>query len=268
MKRNRNQIDESKDKKGIKLSKSSVDDTRHADTEIIPDNIDNSEDDDNNTNMHVNDNEKRKIIVILDKASLETVKTKKGEFQLMNCDDHLSVMRKHSKNPEDYRPDIIHQELMAVLDSPLNKAGLVKVYIHTDKNVLIEINPATRIPRTFKRFSGLMVQLLHKLKIRSADGKDVLLKVIKNPISRHLPAGAVCYGFSQKGVLHKPSHFANKLPENGPIVLILGAMATGSINNNDHPYMQEVISISQYPLSGVVAINRVLGAIENYLGVI
>jgi rRNA small subunit pseudouridine methyltransferase Nep1 len=62
---------------------------------------------------------------------------------------------------------------MAALDSPLNKAGLMqvsryilainlthhsKVYIHTAKNVLIEVNPKTRIPRTFKRFSGLMGQ--------------------------------------------------------------------------------------------------------------
>jgi hypothetical protein len=30
------------------------------------------------------------------------------------------------------------------------------VYIHTKKNVLIEVNPQTRIPRTFKRFAGLM----------------------------------------------------------------------------------------------------------------
>lgn len=46
--------------------------------------------------------------------------------------------------------------LLALLDSPLNKAGLLQVYIHTEKNVLIEVNPRTRIPRTFKRFSGLM----------------------------------------------------------------------------------------------------------------
>lgn len=43
-----------------------------------------------------------------------------------------------------------------LLDSPLNKAGLLQVYIHTEKNVLIEINPHTRIPRTFDRFCGLM----------------------------------------------------------------------------------------------------------------
>lgn len=43
-----------------------------------------------------------------------------------------------------------------LFDSPLNRAGLLQVYIRTQQNVLIEINPQTRFPRTFKRFSGLM----------------------------------------------------------------------------------------------------------------
>ena len=58
----------------------------------------------------------RTLVIILDLASLETVKTKKGDYQLLNCDDHISLMRKHNKDPEQYRPDIVHQELMAVLD--------------------------------------------------------------------------------------------------------------------------------------------------------
>ena len=33
------------------------------------------------------------------------------------------------------------------------------MYIHTAKDVLIRINPECRIPRTFKRFSGLMGML-------------------------------------------------------------------------------------------------------------
>lgn len=43
-----------------------------------------------------------------------------------------------------------------LLDSPLNRADLLQIYVHTSKNVLIEISPQTRIPRTFDRFSGLM----------------------------------------------------------------------------------------------------------------
>jgi rRNA small subunit pseudouridine methyltransferase Nep1 len=51
------------------------------------------------------------------------------------------------------------------------------LYIHTANNVLIQVNPQVRIPRTFKRFSGLMLQLLQKLSIRSTNGPDKLLKV-------------------------------------------------------------------------------------------
>ena len=43
-----------------------------------------------------------------------------------------------------------------LFDSPLNRAGLLQVYIHTNHNILIEINPQTRFPRTFKRFANLM----------------------------------------------------------------------------------------------------------------
>lgn len=53
----------------------------------------------------------------------------------------------------------IFQCLLMLMDSPLNRAGLLQVYIHTEKNVLIEINPQTRIPRTFDRFCGLMGKL-------------------------------------------------------------------------------------------------------------
>lgn len=52
------------------------------------------------------------------------------------------------------------QSLLMLMDSPLNRAGLLQVYIHTQKNVLIEVNPQTRIPRTFDRFCGLMGEIL------------------------------------------------------------------------------------------------------------
>lgn len=38
----------------------------------------------------------------------------------------------------------------------MNKSGKLQVYIHTARGVLIEVNPSVRIPRTFKRFGGLM----------------------------------------------------------------------------------------------------------------
>ncbi|KAI8607921.1 Alpha/beta knot methyltransferase, partial [Chytriomyces sp. MP71] len=101
----------------------------------------------------------KRLIVVLEQASLETVKLgkgKEGHYALLNCDDHHHLLKKHNRDISESRPDITHQCLLTLLDSPLNKAGLLQVYIHTTKNALIEVNPHVRIPRTFKRFCGLM----------------------------------------------------------------------------------------------------------------
>lgn len=95
------------------------------------------------------------VHVILVQCSLETVKTKRG-FELLNCDDHQGICKRHGRDPASYRPDIVHQVLLALLDSPLNKAGLLRVFIHSASNVLMEVSPHIRIPRTYKRFAGLM----------------------------------------------------------------------------------------------------------------
>lgn len=74
----------------------------------------------------------RKVIVVLVKASLETVKTKKG-YELISADSHKHILQKLKKNPSEYRPDILHQCLLTLLDSPLNKAGLLQVFVQTEK---------------------------------------------------------------------------------------------------------------------------------------
>lgn len=104
-------------------------------------------------------------------------------------------------------------------------------------------------------------------------------------------------GLSHQGALQKPMDFVASLPDNEPIAFVLGGFAVGQIEAANHPYvrhhslpivcclilcnlrmmfpvrclylqMQEFVSISEYPLSGVVAINRLLGAIENSWGVV
>ena len=50
----------------------------------------------------------KRLIVVLEGACLETVKSGKS-FQLLNCDDHLTILRKNNRNLNDARPDITHQ---------------------------------------------------------------------------------------------------------------------------------------------------------------
>lgn len=217
-----------------------------------------------------------RIIVLLDQATLETVKNRKGIYELLNCDDHRDVCKKKlHKDPNDFRPDILHQEFLTLMDSPLNKAGLLQIYISTVKGVLIEVNPETRIPRTFKRFAGLMVQLLHKMKIKAGTESTTLLKVVKNPFSTHLPAGTRCYGMSSQGTLYCPIALAKALvpttaevEHSPPTCFIVGAMSSGHVTVNDHPYIEKMISISEYPLSGAAALSRIMGGIEHHWGIV
>lgn len=62
---------------------------------------------------------KQMVIVLLDQARLETVKNRRNMFELLNCDDHRELCKKKLKrDPKEYRPDICHQELLALIDSP------------------------------------------------------------------------------------------------------------------------------------------------------
>lgn len=217
------------------------------------------------------------VVILLDQATIETVKNKRGVYELLNCDDHRELCKRKLKtDPNEFRPDILHQELLALLDSPLNKAGLLKLYIQTKKNVLIDVNPSIRIPRTYKRFAGLMVQLLHKMKIKAGNESTTLLKVIKNPFSQYLPAGTRCYGMSSQGTLYSPVALAQALVPDSPrrdaavppTCFIVGAMSTGHIKLADHPYMEKIFSISAYPLSGAAALSRIAGGIEHHWGIV
>ncbi|KAJ3268210.1 Ribosomal RNA small subunit methyltransferase mra1, partial [Borealophlyctis nickersoniae] len=54
----------------------------------------------------------RRLIVVLEQASLETVKLgkgKEGHYQLLNCDDHHHLLKKNGRDISESRPDITHQ---------------------------------------------------------------------------------------------------------------------------------------------------------------
>ncbi|GAA5986647.1 hypothetical protein JCM10908_003837 [Rhodotorula pacifica] len=219
----------------------------------------------------------RRLIVVLEQACLETYKHSapagqrggKGDdkYSLLNCDDHQGVLAKMGRDIAHARPDITHQCLLTLLDSPLNKAGRLQVYIHTAKGVLIEVNPAVRIPRTFKRFSGLMVQLLHRLSIRSINGSEKLLKVIKNPITDHLPSQChkITLSFDAKPV--RLRDYLPTIADTHSICVFVGAMAHGPDNFADH-LVDEKIAISEYSLSASVACGKFCCATEDLFGVL
>lgn len=240
------------------------------------------------------------VTVVLESANLEAVKLPgaKGGHALLSSEEHGTLLRKMKRDPNDARPDITHQCLLALMDSPLNKAGKLSVYVRTKRNALIKVHPQTRIPRTIRRFSGLMVELIQKLKVRSTNGTEPLLQVVRNPVVSHLPMGQrrVACTYNCERIVDVREHakdavekvldervVAEKAREERigederqdeevkdkgepvQILYVVGAMAHGKV---DVDYTDEEICISEYPLSAATVCSRITFTYECMMGIL
>jgi len=133
--------------------------------------------------------------------------------------------------------------------------------------VLIEVSPSVRIPRTFKRFAGLMVQLLHRLSIRSTNSQEKLLRVIKNPITDHLPPNCRKVTLSFDADVVRVRDYIDSVGDDESICVFVGAMARGPDTFADK-YVDEKISISNFSLSASVACSKFCHAAEDSWGIL
>lgn len=90
------------------------------------------------------------------------------------------------------------------------------------------------------------------------------MKVIKNPIENHLPVG--CHKIVMSYSSKKVESCRELVPkEDQPIALVVGAFAHGNV---DVPYKEDVISISNYPLSAALTCSKLCSAFEEVWGIV
>ncbi|PIA27838.1 hypothetical protein AQUCO_07500032v1 [Aquilegia coerulea] len=187
-----------------------------------------------------NNRTKSGIIFIFERASLVPALVGKA-YQILNPDDHANFLRRHKKNPYDYRPEIIYQVLLEVADSKLYQSGLVQaIYVKTDEGLLMKIEPHMLIPETFEKFCALMLKLLQKFSIRARGKREKLLRLIANPVTQHLPSN--CYKIGLSFSSEKRVHLRNyvgALNDDVNLVFVVGAMAHGKINCD---YTDDIVS--------------------------
>jgi rRNA small subunit pseudouridine methyltransferase Nep1 len=112
-----------------------------------------------------------------------------------------------------------------------------------------------------------MVQLLHRLSIRSTNSQEKLLKVIANPVSDYLPPNCRKVTLSFDAPLVRVREYVETLKDKESICVFVGAMAKGSDNFADQ-FVDEKISISNYSLSASVACSKFCHAAEDVWGII
>ncbi|KAF7459267.1 putative ribosomal RNA small subunit methyltransferase NEP1 [Cryptosporidium felis] len=229
---------------------------------------------------------KGRLLIVLDQACLEIYEKKNKSLELLNGIDHprkkldeyysshVSETCSKEESLLNIRPDIVHQCLLSLMDSPLNRCGKLLVYIRTTSNILIEVNPQLSVPRSFREFSALMVNLLVKRKISAIEGNVVLMRIVKNNIENVLPVGGRRFGLSINGnkknlrsllnELYGSHGGSNKFVDS--ITFIIGAVAYGDpIKRCD--FIEELISISSYPLSAALCCSKICNEFEYLWGI-
>uniref|UniRef100_A0A7E4VX57 18S rRNA (pseudouridine-N1)-methyltransferase n=1 Tax=Panagrellus redivivus TaxID=6233 RepID=A0A7E4VX57_PANRE len=194
----------------------------------------------------------KKVYFIIENCSLEYARIGR-EDAILTSDDHRFISKNLNEDASRFRPDILHQCLLNLLDSPLNRAGHMRLYFHTTTNVLVEVSPQCRIPRTFKRFCGLMVQLLVKRIVQSQDGQ-VLMKVVKNPVTNYLPVGCEVFltSYSAK-TLQRPRELV-PTGDLKQVAFVVGGIAKGEVKVD---YPTTPLKISNYPLSAAITCTKI-----------
>jgi len=224
------------------------------------------------------------VTVILAESSLELVpqqiaghpavvrnarrRGRKPTETLLDVSLHYHAMKRLSKREKRGRPDIVHITLLELLSSPLNLEGRLKVYVHTLNDYVLFIDPATRIPKNYNRFVGLMEQLLVKGRIPpQADKPLITVKpATMSSLLRTLGFNSMIL-LSEWGELKSPIDACSEaLKHNAPIVI--GAFPHGDFEEETRALARNIYSIYPKPLEAWVVASRIVGACEELLGIL
>ena len=169
------------------------------------------------------------------------------------------------------RPDIIHFALMEALSTPLFLKNRLKVYVHTVKNKLIVIGDNLRIPKSYFRFEGIMINLFKEKIIKSADHKNMLLELHDNITFEQFIINEVrpdkLIGLSSDGVKSSAEAIVsrNSIKNNNHIAFVVGGFPKGHFSENTSRAFSCSFSIGELELEAHVVIARILYECEKVL---
>jgi rRNA small subunit pseudouridine methyltransferase Nep1 len=167
---------------------------------------------------------------------------------LLDSNYHHAAMNNLPEGRRRGRPDITHLFLLTALESIVNKQGQLNVIVHTRNDMVITIDPETRIMRNYERFLGLMEKLFEKHVV--PDEKQPLLSLQQNmPLKQVIEQvqADVVITFSKDGTsVSLPDYFEDlKKQKKYHLLCIIGGFPSGTFHTDLKTIPTDVFSL--YP---------------------
>ena len=179
---------------------------------------------------------------------------------------HFAILSSNLK--QDYkraRPDILHIILLNVLATPLFKNNHLKVFVHTINNQVIKIGDNLRIPKSYSRYEGLILDLFKNKKIKSKDG-CLLLELNDNLsfsdlLSKYIKPDVII-GLSTNGIFKNFEYVSKELFQFKNPCIVIGGFPKGHFSKDIESCLEKKYSISNLSLEAHIVISRLLYEFE------
>jgi rRNA small subunit pseudouridine methyltransferase Nep1 len=178
---------------------------------------------------------------------------------LLDRSIHHAAMGKLKEDYKRGRPDLVHVTLLSLTGTPLFLDGMLKIYVHTFDDVIVELAAGTRIPKNYLRFRNLMEKHL------SERVDTDLIKIYDRPIDaliRKTIRPDLVIGLSTQGELKAPEEVARRLADTTNPVLLIGGFPHGHFGDRTTRVLNEVARIHEMPLDAHVVAARIAYEVE------
>ncbi|MCX8181653.1 MAG: hypothetical protein N3D12_00890 [Candidatus Methanomethyliaceae archaeon] len=208
---------------------------------------------------------------IADHPSVKRWAEKRGKDPnkvLLDISYHYAAMRGLRDWDRRGRPDIVYVTLLNVLGSPLNREGLLQVYVHTLNDFVIALDPEIKLPRNYLRFLGLVEQLFDVGKVPPT-GKW-LMKLEKMSLKKLLedlkPSKTII--LTEEGRKIKVEKFGDMIIKEDSPSVVIGGFQKGEFKEEDLMLADAKISLYKKALDAWVVAGMVVHEVGRALKIV
>ena len=177
---------------------------------------------------------------------------------LLDRSFHHSAMARLGDSEKRGRPDLVHIALLNVTGTPLYLDGMVRVFVHTYDDQILEIAEKTRIPKSYFRFRGLMEAALVE---RPKQGLIRTHRMGFKDLVGEISSDAVL-GLSVQGKMTSLEGLAKMATAARNPCVVIGGFAHGHFSPTTLSVVDHLLRIHVRPLEAHVVASRVIYEVE------
>jgi rRNA small subunit pseudouridine methyltransferase Nep1 len=178
---------------------------------------------------------------------------------LLDRSIHHAAMQRLENEFKRGRPDLLYLTLLSVTGAPMYQDGLIKIFVHTLNDVVLEFEERTRPPRSYLRFRNLFESALYEKP--EAGLIRVYNSTVQSLVKERIRAD-MAIGFSVLGKRCTLENLAIEVLGKKNPAVVIGGFPKGHFSPQTLGAFDEFVRIDDRPLDAHVVASRLVYEVE------